>query len=151
MSKPEVTFKPFNVTLTRANAAARKVPLKLADDVTASASLPYVAGDAQATADLYKIDINVLIDGFIANTVVLVQASSRTAIFMAMSKDAKADPNVALQAHIDERMKLGRKIQVSRHAQRVAAATDAIKSRDLDEATEAIVLAEVLSALEATK
>ena len=135
--------KTFNVTLTPKRAGKAKEPVKLAKPVTVNVSIPYVPGDAKATADLFKCGESVIVDGFLANTIVQVQDGIRNAMLAAVAKNPKADVSSVAQAYVDERMKVGRAVKVSR----LAKATATVKEAGLSPEAEAAALEAVALAL----
>ena len=141
--------KGFEVTLTKVAAGkVKKDPVKLADDITVKASVPYVDGDAKATAKLYNATEKRIVDGFLREAIVSIQGGCRNVMLNCARKgmDLKATEK-AVQSYVDERLTVGLKAQVSRRDKAIAA----VKAQGLDEANEAIVLAALDKALRATK
>jgi hypothetical protein len=146
--KVVIRRKKFTVTLTQKKAASYDPPLNLSEAVSVTTTLPYVDGDPVETAKLYKTGLKSIVDGFLANTVVLFQGSGRKAIYDALIVDEGADYRGALLAHIEGREQLGRTAQVSKKEQLKARVSSKIKARKLDPAVEAIILADALAAID---
>ena len=134
-----IQHKEFNVTLTVARA--KLAGIKLDAPVTVTCSLPYVGGDAQATAKLYKAPESVVVNGFVANTVVQVQEGCRNALEKAIKEDKPVAK--AVQDYVDERMKVGKAVRVSRWTKAQAE----IKAAGLSKEAEAAALAAVANYL----
>jgi hypothetical protein len=133
--------KEFTVTLTPARALDQH-EVKLAESVSVKASIPYVDGDAEATAKLYKTTQGTVVDGFIANTVVQIQDGCRRALGNALSEDPTADPTSVVQDYVDDRMRLGKTVKLSRQAQAEATVKAAGLSKEAEAASlEAVALA----------
>ena len=136
-AKQGIQHKSFDVTLTVARAA--KAGIKLDAPLTVKCSLPYVEGDAKATAKLFKAGEQVVVAGFIANAVVQIQEGCRGALERA-AKAGKADQATAIvQAYVDERMTVGKVARVSRLTKAVAS----VKAAGLPKEAEAVALAAV--------